>query len=89
MLSIYGTKIRIVQAHMSPEQQRLQVRYSEFFDFRNQTKEWLDVFVRWLLSEPLAQPPLFVELNPSKQRGSSDDEVEPLAPVSLSGQTYK
>jgi hypothetical protein len=46
MLSIFGSKARIVQGHMSPEQQRLQVRYSEFFDFRNLTKEWLDIFVR-------------------------------------------
>lgn len=64
------------------------MRYSEFFDFRNLTKEWLDIFVRWLLSEPLAQPPLLVELNPSEQPESSDDEVDSLVPASLSSQTY-
>jgi hypothetical protein len=38
MLSTHGSKARIVQAHMCPEQKRLQVRYSELFDFRNLTK---------------------------------------------------
>lgn len=56
MLSLFGSKGRIVEAHMSPEQQRLQVRHSELFDFRNVTKEWLDIFVRWFLNEPLAEP---------------------------------
>ena len=57
MLSIYGSKARIIQAHMSPEQQRLQVRYSEFFDFHDLRKEWLDIFVRWFLNEPLGMLP--------------------------------
>lgn len=86
MLSIYGSRARIVQAHMSPEQQRLQVRYSDFFDFRNLTKEWLDIFVRWFLSEPLAEPPL-VEVNAPEPAENSDDETEILVPASLSGRT--
>jgi hypothetical protein len=73
MLSIYGSKARIVQAHMSPEQLRLQVRYSEFFDFRNLTKEWLDIFVRWFLNEPLSVPSLPCELDSSKHPESSDE----------------
>jgi hypothetical protein len=46
MLSLYGSRGRLVQAHMSPESERLQVRYSEFFEFRELTQDWLDVFVR-------------------------------------------
>lgn len=88
MLSIYGSKARIVQAHMSPERQRLQVRYSEFFDFRNLTKEWLDIFVRWFLNEPLAVPSLPCELNSSEQPESSDDEGGSLVPASSKSQTY-
>ncbi len=66
MLSMYGSEARIVQAHMSPEQQRLQVRYSELFDFCNLTKELLAIFVRWFLNEPLAEPSLPCELNSSE-----------------------
>ena len=88
MLSIYGSKARIVQAHMSPEQLRLQVRYSEFFDFRNLTKEWLDIFVRWFLNEPQAGPLLSLELDSSEQPETSDDEVEALVPLSPKRQKY-
>jgi hypothetical protein len=88
MLSIYGSKARIVQAHMSPEQLRLQVRYSEFFDFRNLTKEWLDIFVRWFLNEPQAEPSLSPKSDSSEQPHSSDDEVEPRLPASLKSQRH-
>ena len=69
MLSGYGSKARIIQAHMCPEHLRLQVRYSEFFDFRNLTKEEVDIFVRWFLCEPLAEHP------------KSSDEVASLVPA--------
>jgi hypothetical protein len=88
MLSIYGSKTRIVQAHMSPKQQRLQVRYSKFFDFPNHTKEWLDICVRWFLNEPLAvlSPPY--KLNLWENSESSDGEGESLVPAPAQGQTY-
>ena len=70
MLSGYGSKARIIQAHMCPEHLRLQVRYSEFFDFRNLAKEGMDIFVRWFLCEPLAE-----------HLESSDDEVASLVPA--------
>jgi hypothetical protein len=54
MLSSYGTNGRIVQAHMAPDSQRLQAWYSEFFEYRDLPQEWLDIFVRWFLNEPLA-----------------------------------
>lgn len=88
MLSIYGSKARIVQAHMSPEQLRLQVRYSEFFDFRNLTKEWLDIVVRWFLNEPQAEPSLSLKSDSSELPDSSDDDVESLLPASLKSQRY-
>jgi hypothetical protein len=55
MLSPFGSKGRIIQAHMSPENQRLQVQYSHVFDFRNLMQHWLDIFVRWFLNEPLTE----------------------------------
>jgi hypothetical protein len=55
MLSLFGSKGRIIQAHLSPETRRLQVQYSELFHFRNLTQEWLVIFVRWFLNEPLAE----------------------------------
>lgn len=72
---------------MCSEELRLQVRYSEFYDFRKLTKEWLDVFVRWFLSEALTEPPLIVELDPSKQPRTSDDEAVSLIPEPSKGQT--
>ena len=66
MLSIYGSKARILQAHMSPENQRLQVRYSQFCNFRNLSQEWLDIIVRWFLNDPLAEPSSQSEWNHSE-----------------------
>jgi hypothetical protein len=88
MLSIYGSKARIVQAHMSLEQLRLQVRYNEFFDFRNLTKEWQDIFVRWFLNEPLAVPSLPCELTSPEHPESSGEEGGSLVAASSKSQTY-
>lgn len=82
-----GSKARIIQAHMSPEQQHLQLRYSELFDFRNLTKEWLDLFVRWFLSEPLTVLSLPHELDSIKLPESSDDDGRSL--VSASSRSQK
>ena len=87
MLSFYGSKARIFQAHMSPELLRLQVRYSEFFDFRNLTKEWLDTFVRWFLNAPLTVPSLSYGLDSSKYPASSDEEDASLVSASPKSQT--
>jgi hypothetical protein len=73
MLSLYGSKGRIIQAHMCPESNRLQVRYSEFFDFRNHTKYWLDLSVRWFLNEPLAEPLPQSEVTHSELRDEPQD----------------
>jgi hypothetical protein len=56
MLSEFGSRCRLMQAHMCPVTQRLQLRYSEFYDFRNLTQYWLDIFVRWFLNDPLPVP---------------------------------
>ncbi|ERF70368.1 hypothetical protein EPUS_05187 [Endocarpon pusillum Z07020] len=76
MLSLYGSRGCIVQAHMPPESGRLQVRYSEFFDFRELTQDWLDIFVRWFLSEPLAEPLSRSEVTHSGLRIDSENLKE-------------
>ena len=86
MLSIFGSKARIVQAHMSTERQRLQVRFSEFFDFHNLTKQWLDVFVRWMLNEPLLAPSLSSEVSPCEGPESSEDKDGSLVSASSGSQ---
>jgi hypothetical protein len=73
MLSIFGSKTRILQAHMCPDSLRLQMSYSEFYDWRDLTQEWLDVFVRWFLSEPLAVP---TSLDEEHDQESCDDSDE-------------
>jgi hypothetical protein len=42
MSSLYGSKGRLVRAHVSPDSERLQVRYSEFYEFRELTQDWLE-----------------------------------------------
>ena len=88
MLSLYGSKGRIVQAHMPSESGRLQVRYSRFFDFRELTQDLLNICVRWFLNEPLAAPASRSELACSELRNNrealSEAEVNRL-PASESG----
>jgi hypothetical protein len=79
MLSLFGSKGRIVQAHMSPESQRLQIRYSEFFDFRKLTQDWLDIFVRWFLNEPLATPMPQSKMAISEPHNTSKHPAEDMA----------
>jgi hypothetical protein len=81
MLSLYGSKAHIVQAHMAPEQQRLQVSYRELFDFRNLTKDWLDIFVGWFLNEPLASSSSRSESSDTRMHKVSDGVVERLVEV--------
>ena len=67
MVSIIGSKVRIVQTHIISEEQRIKVRYSHFFDFRYcPAQQTLDLCLRWLLSGPLlGDSPL-----PDEERGS-------------------
>lgn len=81
MLSLYGSKAHLVQAHMAPEQQRLQVSYRELFDFRNLTKDWLDIFVGWFLNEPLAASSSRSESSDPRMHKVSDGVVERLVEV--------
>ena len=55
MLSVLGRSARIIQAHMCPEEQRLKVRYSQRFDFCHKPFFKKDLFLRWLLSDPVTE----------------------------------
>ena len=55
MVSINGREARLIQAHLAPAEQRIKIHYSQLFDFDNcPQEEVLDLFARWLLSEPLS-----------------------------------
>ena len=41
---------------MSPESERLQVHYSDFFDFRKRTKRRVNMCARWFMNDPLEEP---------------------------------
>jgi hypothetical protein len=56
MLSSIGRDSRIIQAHMCPREQRLKVRYSQLVDFSYFTPELRDMFLRWLLCDPITEP---------------------------------
>jgi hypothetical protein len=55
MVSVLGRSARIIQAHMCPETQRLKVRYSQRFDFCHNASVKRDLFLRWLLSDPVTE----------------------------------
>ncbi len=78
MLSLYGSKGRLIEAYMCPTTVRLKVRYSNFFEFRRLNQAWVDTFVRWFLSEPLAEPSRSKLDEPQLHEGDSDaiDDVE-------------
>lgn len=40
---------------MCPREQRLKVRYSQMFDFSNNTLVKRDLFTRWLFCDPIAE----------------------------------
>jgi hypothetical protein len=53
---------RLIQAHIAPVEQRIKLRYSQLFDFDYcPREETLDLFTRWLLSEPLSPDAAFSE----------------------------
>lgn len=55
LFSVIGRSARIIQAHMCPREQRLKVRYSQMFDFSNNTLVKRDLFTRWLFCDPIAE----------------------------------
>ena len=55
LLSVIGRTARIIQAHMYPQDQRLKVRYSQLFDFSHNTSVKKDLFLRWLLCDPVTE----------------------------------
>ncbi len=55
MLSVIGRHARIIQAHMCPNDQRLKVRYGQLSDFSYHTPAQSDLFLRWILSDPITE----------------------------------
>jgi hypothetical protein len=53
LFSILDTKVRLIQAHMCPAQRRLKVSSSQLFEFGDCSQETMDLFVRWLLCDPV------------------------------------
>ncbi len=74
MISVIGREARLVQAHIAPEEQRIKVRYSQLFDFDFcRQQETLDLFARWLLSDPRSAD------MPSSSEEDESPEVPPTA----------
>lgn len=77
LVSVLGRYARVIQAHVSLEEQRLKVRYSQLYDFDNCTQRQMDLFIRWILSSPLVEPKLqseAVEL-PSSPSGDTTSQT--------------
>jgi hypothetical protein len=55
-VSILGRYAQIIQAHVSLEEQRLQIRYSQLYDFDNCSQLQMDLFLRWILSDSILEP---------------------------------
>ncbi len=68
MVSIIGRTARVVEAYLSPEDDRIKIRYSQLVDFDDcPWAETLDLLAKWLLSDPLSR-------NPSSS-GEEDSEI--------------
>jgi len=66
---------RVIQAHISPEEQRMEIRYTQSFDFDYcPQEEMLDLFARWLLGDPLS---------PDKALSAEDEAISEYATESL------
>lgn len=80
MLSVIGRNARIIHAYICPDEQRLKVHYSQLFDFSHYTSAQADLFIRWLMSDPiLPEKPISegdilsqVDSTPSQQSCSHD-----------------
>jgi hypothetical protein len=55
---------------MCPNEQRLKVRCSQLFDFSYYTPAQRDLFIRWLLSEPITE-----------RKPTADGEEQPTSPA--------
>ncbi|KAF4637318.1 hypothetical protein G7Y89_g767 [Cudoniella acicularis] len=51
MVSLIGTQGRIIQAHFDGN--KLYVKHSRLHEFREYDKETVDLFLRWLMNEPI------------------------------------
>ena len=78
MLSVIGQDARIIQAHICPTEQRLKVRYSQLFDFGDYTPAQRDLFIRWLMSDPITKtkPLADIEERPKTQAGTTAPQLK-------------
>ncbi len=78
MLSVIGRDARIIQAHICPNEQRLKVRYSQLFDFSHYTTTQRDLFIRWLMSDPITEtkPLADVEERPTTPEGTTAPQLK-------------
>ena len=51
MVSLIGTQGRVIQAHFDGN--KLYVGYSGLYEFKEYDKEPVDLFLRWLMNEPI------------------------------------
>jgi len=51
MVSLIGTQGRIIQAHFDGN--KLYVGHSRLYEFKEYDKEPVDLFLRWLMNEPI------------------------------------
>ncbi|TAQ89487.1 hypothetical protein B7494_g2163 [Chlorociboria aeruginascens] len=51
MVSMIGTQGRIIQAHYDGD--NLYIQYSELYEFKNFDKDNIDLFLRWMMTEPI------------------------------------
>jgi hypothetical protein len=51
MVSMIGTKGRILQAHYDGD--KLYIEYSKLYEFKYYDKDNIDLFLRWMIAEPI------------------------------------
>ena len=76
IVSIIGRDARIIQAHMCSQDQRLKVRCSQLFDFTYYSPGQRDLFLRWLLSDPIIDSKPTAD-GAKQSVGPTDDTTSP------------
>jgi hypothetical protein len=73
MVSLIGTQGRIIQAHFDGN--KLYIKHSRLYEFREYDKETVDLFLRWLMNEPIGDTAI---VGREEEEGSSSSSQSPV-----------
>jgi hypothetical protein len=72
MVSLIGTQGRIIHAHFDGN--KLYVGHSRLYEFKEFNKETVDLFLRWLMNEPIGDTAI---VRTEEEEGSGSSSQSP------------